>query len=184
MKVIIQNRAVVFCPQGRRAQDGANCTITHAPNYVVLLFLTKRKYWTEPGVRSRGALPGNQSAVLLWTRTERPISAAPLTVSGLLSGERLAVLVAVAGQHGDLVQRLRRQAVQHGAGHVSRDALLSRLVGDQRLPSDQVGADVAGRRRPRGGEAGVGDVAGHQVLRRSHIWKQAAEVSVKLKNET
>lgn len=92
-----------------------------------------------------------------------------LTVGGFLSGERLAVLVIVGGDHRHLVERLRSQTLEHGAGYISWHRRLPGLLREQRLPLNPVRLHVTRCRRPRRHEAGVSHVAGHQVFRRTHL---------------
>ena len=103
---------------------------------------------------------------------QHPQSVCSLTVSGFLSSEWVAVFMIVGGDHRNLVERLRTQTVQHGVGHVSWHRFISSLLWEQRLPSKPVHLYIPGGRRPGHCEAAVGHIAGDQVFRWSHRWKQ------------
>ena len=86
-----------------------------------------------------------------------------LTIRGFLSGQGLALSVAIASKHRHLIACLRGEAVQNCGGGVSCYCLLPGLLGEQRLPRDPVMTNVAGSRHPRRGKTVLCDVFGHQV---------------------
>lgn len=86
-----------------------------------------------------------------------------LTVSCFLSNQGLALSMAIASEHRDLITCLRGETLQNRGCGVSCYRLFPSLIGEQGLPCDPVLPDVPRGHGPRHQKAGVSDVSGAKV---------------------
>lgn len=101
-----------------------------------------------------------------------------LTICGLQSAQRLAVLVPVHSNHRHPVEGLRSQGLKLQPGHVTWNRGLTALASELRLPADPVALHIARCRGPGGNKAGVRDITGDQLGRRASFCKTRGSPSL------